>query len=358
VFSSTPLSAFDYINFLVATNCVSCVKAAECLSSSGPTISHDRVNRFLTGQPLPPEALWNEVHPFVEKHSGWFVLDDTVLDKIHSEKIELTYFQWSGKHHKVIKGIGLVTLIWTDGTHAFPIDYRIYDKDGDHLTKNDHFRAMLQTAAERGFTPYFVMFDSWYSSIANMKFIRKLGWNWLTQVKKNRAVNPDNTENRPVSSLMIPDDGMIVHMKKFGFIKVFYSKNKAEKDRYWATNCLTMDNTDRKNLQAVSWSIENYHRELKGLCCVEKCQIRNQTGQRNHIHCSLRAFIRLKVAQIRHKISSYQIKWLIGRTAIIDYLTSPKYTLYPLYKNENVLNMRWKLIKRDLRGNFFSYWSA
>jgi len=119
------------------------VKTAECYSETSTVISHDTFNRFLTRQSLPPETLWEEVKPFVEKRSGWLILDDTVLDKTHPEKIVLTYFQWSGKHHKVIKGIGLIALVLTDGTNTFPIDYRIYDKDGDHLTKNDHLRSML-----------------------------------------------------------------------------------------------------------------------------------------------------------------------------------------------------------------------
>jgi hypothetical protein len=111
--------------------------------------------------------LWDEVAPYIEKRNGWLVLDDTVIDKIYSKHIELTYYQWSGKHHKVVQGIGLVTLVWTDGTNTFPIDYRIYDKDGDELSKNDHFRKMLHTASDRGFQPYFVMFDSWYSGNDN-----------------------------------------------------------------------------------------------------------------------------------------------------------------------------------------------
>jgi len=105
---------------------------------------------------------------------------------MHSEKIVLTYFQWSGKHHRVIKGIGLITLVWTDGTNTFPIDYRMYDKDGDHLTKNDHLRSMLQTAANRGFEPNFIMFDSWYASIESLKFIQRLGWHWFSRMKRNR----------------------------------------------------------------------------------------------------------------------------------------------------------------------------
>lgn len=175
----------DYINYLIAARCdVSCVKVADCYSTSESSISHDTFNRFLTRQSLTPETLWGEVEPFVERKSGWLVLDDTVLDKNHSKKIEATYYQWSGKHHKVVKGIGLITLIWTDGIVSFPIDYRIYDKDVDDKTKNDHLQEMAKTAYMRGFKPSFIMFDSWYSGNENLKFINRLGWNYFTRVKK------------------------------------------------------------------------------------------------------------------------------------------------------------------------------
>ena len=323
-----PLSACDYINFLVAAQCdVSCVHAAECFSENGFVVSHDTFNRFLTRQSLAPETLWNEVEPFVDKQNGWLILDDTVLDKMHSKKIALTYFQWSGKHHEVVKGIGLITLVWTDGTSTFPIDYRIYDKDGDHLTKNEHFRSMLQAAVNKGFNPNMVMFDSWYACTDNLKFIHKLGWLWFARIKKNRQVNPDKTENRSVSSLNISDEGEIVHMKMYGFVKLFHSKNEAGKGRYWATNCLTMDNMDREVLYALSCSIENYHRALKELCCVEDCKIRKEIGQRNHINNSLRAFIRLEVASKKYQITIYQAKWEIQKMAIVNYVHDPKYAL-------------------------------
>ena len=324
----TQISEMDYINFLVAATCdVSCVKAADCYSDMGMVVSHDKFNRFLTRQSLAPEALWDEVAPFVEKRNGWLILDDTVIDKIYSKHIELTHFQWSGKNHKVVKGIGLVTLVWTDGTNTFPVDYRIYDKEGDDLSKNDHFRAMLQTAFERGFQPYVVIFDSWYSGIDNLKFINRFGWYWFSRVKKNRMVNPDKTGNRPVSSISIPDDGIVVHLKKYGFIRLLHSVNKIGKDRYWVSNYLNMDYQDRKNLQAICWAIENYHRALKELCCIEDCKIRKAAGQKNHINCSIRAFIRLEVVSIQDKITIYDAKWVITKPAITGYLKNPKYAL-------------------------------
>ena len=54
-------------------------------------------------------------------------------------------------------------------------------------------------------------------------------------------VNPDHTVNCQVSSLTIPEDGMTVHMQKYGFVRVFQTVNKDGIDRFWASNFLTMD---------------------------------------------------------------------------------------------------------------------
>ena len=104
--------------------------------------------------------------------------------------IELVGRHWSGKHHAVVQGINLVSLLWTDGDRHIPCDYRIYH-NAEGLTKNDHFRAMIRTAHERGFKPRLVAFDGWYSSLDNLKRLRELGWAWLTRLKANRLVNKD-----------------------------------------------------------------------------------------------------------------------------------------------------------------------
>ena len=321
-------SDVDYINYLIAAQCdISCVKAADCYSNSEFSVSHDTFNRFLTRQSLTPEALWAEVEAYVEKKSGWLVLDDTILDKIHSKKIECTYYQWSGKHHKVVKGIGLITLIWTDGNVSFPIDYRIYDKNVDDKTKNIHLQDMVLTASQRGFNPSFIMFDSWYSGIENLKCIKNLGWNFFTRVKKNRMVNPDAQGNVQVSEVAIPEEGLEVHLKKFGFVRLFHSLNRKGVSRYWITNCISMNNDDRLVLQSICWTIENYHRAIKELCGVEKCQARKAIIQRNHINCSLRAYLRLEINHFLNGVTPYNAKWQIAKIGISEYLQSPKYAL-------------------------------
>ena len=87
-----------------------------------------------------PETLWREARPLVDRKGGVLVLDDSTLDKPDAKAMELVTRRWSSKHHDVVRGINLTTLPWTDGDRHIPCDYRLYDKDNDGLTKNDHFR--------------------------------------------------------------------------------------------------------------------------------------------------------------------------------------------------------------------------
>jgi hypothetical protein len=126
---------------------------------------------------------------------------------------------WSGKHRRVVQGINLITLLWSDGDRCIPCDYRLYDKPTDGATKNDHFRQMLATAHERGFQPECVLFDSWYSSLENLKTVRGYGWRWLTQLKSNRLVNPDGRGNRSVSQVE-PVNKARGASQGYGFVKI------------------------------------------------------------------------------------------------------------------------------------------
>ena len=115
------------------------------------------------------------------------------MDKPHFKKICFVRYQWSGKHHRTVKGIGLITLVWTDGDVVLPIDFRIYNIDEDNKTENDHFLDILDKAEGCGFKSKCVMFDIWYASAKNLKAIRKKQWHFLTRLKSNRLVNPDGS---------------------------------------------------------------------------------------------------------------------------------------------------------------------
>ncbi len=64
---------------------------------------------------------------------SFLIFDDTVIDKRHSEEIELTRWQYSGNEHGVIRGIGLINCIYVNHQVGkfWVIDYPIYDPSGD-----------------------------------------------------------------------------------------------------------------------------------------------------------------------------------------------------------------------------------
>ncbi len=167
----------DYIHFLIASvDVFTCTEAARCQPAGEDNPSHDAFTRLLQRQPPDTDALWDEVKDIVRPQDGYLVIDDTTLDKPYAKNMDLVYHQWSGKQHRLVNGINICTLLWTDGNAIIPVDFRIYHKDADGKTKNDHFRDMLRIALERHFQPRIVLFDSWYASIDNLKTIRTSGW--------------------------------------------------------------------------------------------------------------------------------------------------------------------------------------
>jgi putative transposase len=75
---------------------------------------------------------------------------------------------------------------------------------------------MLKVAYDkRGFAPRYVLFDSWYSSLENLKTIRSYGWHWLCRVERNRCVNPDKLGNIAIEEIEIPKEGRVVHLKGY-----------------------------------------------------------------------------------------------------------------------------------------------
>ena len=317
----------DYINFLLASvDVFTCTEAARCYVDEDNRPSHDAFTRLLRRQPPDTKGLWIEVKDNIQPQKGFLIIDDTVLDKPYAKNMDLVYHHWSGKHHRVVGGIDIITTLWTDGNAMIPVDFRIYDKDNDLKTKNDHFRDMLEEAKARDFSPDFVIFDSWYASIDNLKTIRKNNWHWLTRLKKNRSVNPDNTRNMQIQDIDIPPGGRVVHLKAYGFIKVFKIVSKDGDIEYWATDLLDMKEADRDKLGGYSWKIEEYHRGIKQFCGVENCQARISQSQRAHILFSLRAFIRLEIERLSSGISWFEYKRQIIRDSIKAFIKFPNYS--------------------------------
>jgi hypothetical protein len=321
----------DYIDFLLAApGAVSATEAARVQPERPNAPAHDAFTRLLHRLEPDPQALWQEVRPLIRPAEGVLVVDDTVLDKPFARHMGLVGRFWSGRHRRVVQGINLVTLLWTDGDALYPCDYRLVDPaDGKGVTKNDHFRDLIRAASARGLAPRCVCFDAWYSGKENLKAVRACGWAFLTQVRCNRRVNLDRRGNRPIRELPIAASGTVVHLEGFGLVKAFRIAATDGGTEHWITNDLTMGEAERLGHAEGAWSVEEYHRGLKQHTGAQRCQVRYKRAQRNHIGCAIRAFVRLEWHRFTTGVSWFEAKLAIIREAVRGYLARPAYRLPP-----------------------------
>jgi DDE superfamily endonuclease len=151
-----------YTAFLLAEpQSAGCVRLAEV---AGGEFAHDAANRFLNRETFSGKDLFEEARPLLDLEGGTLSVDDTVLDKPYSQegKTELVGYFWSGKHGRAVKGVCLVTLLYTDRKGVrLPVDFRLVDK-AEAKTKNELFREMVTEVLAWGLRPALVSTDSWY----------------------------------------------------------------------------------------------------------------------------------------------------------------------------------------------------
>jgi putative transposase len=326
--NAAKVTAEDYIQFTIASPKVfSATEAAKVSTGKTRPPAHDSYSRLLTRLEPDSQALWTETQPLIRPEDGVLVLDDSTLDKPYARFMPLVGSHWSGKHHQVVQGINLLTTLWTDGQALYPCDYRVYRKTVDQKTKNDHFRDMLDVAAQRGLKPKYVLFDTWYASLENLKHIRSLGWNFLTRLKSNRLVRVNQGPVRALGDQPIEATGTVVWVPGYGELKVFRIVATNGDTCYWATNDLELTAIQQEELAGWSWNIEEFHRGLKQHTGVERCAVRRIRGQLNHIGLSIRAFVRLEYHRIKSGISWFHAKTEICRHAVRRYLLDPLFQL-------------------------------
>jgi hypothetical protein len=139
----------QYIEYLLSTPVnYTCSNLSEHLEK----VSHDSVTDFLQNSKFTPLELWELVKNRIDDSAEAFLLvDDSVQNKQYSQVIETVKLQYSGNEHGLVKGIGLVNLVHTNGGLGdfYPVNYRIYNPDSDGKTKNEHFQEMFRQAIEK-----------------------------------------------------------------------------------------------------------------------------------------------------------------------------------------------------------------
>jgi len=328
------ISRLDYCRFLISAQ-TNYTMTHFADHSDGE--SHDAVRRFLIGDKLTRRIVWEHVKDEIEEcPNGFLVFDDFVLNKNHSRNIDLVRKQYSGNAHGLINGIGMVNCLYVNpNTNQYWIvDYRIYDRANDGKTKITHAREMLISAvADKCLAFTGVLFDSWYATKELMLLVESLKKHYYCALKSNRQVD-DSGGQHPytnVNKLNWSDDeldyGKIIKIKGFPKnhkVKLFWVEASESRTDWVVTNDLSQNSTQAvQKVCALRWKIEQFHREIKQVTGIEKCQARVARIQRNHIACAVLAWSFLKSIARKTRTTIYGVKRSMLSNYLREELRSP-----------------------------------
>ena len=307
-----------YCQYLLSSQInYTCTNLAEHLEG----LDHNSVYRYLKSAKLTPRLLWEKAQQtLVQSEHAYLIFDDTVIDKSYSFEIEGVRRQYSGNAHGVIKGIGIVNLVYdhAERDRYWIIDYRLFDPERDGKTKLDHVQAMLDSVERRGLKFGTVLMDAWYATVALMTRIHKAGKLFYCPIKKNRLVDETRGQEpyRGVESLTWIEaeeqQGKLVKFKGFAqatSLKLFRVVVSPDRTDYIVTNDVTQSDTDEAQKESGHrWKIEQFHREEKQLTGIECCQCRLNRSQRNHLCASMLVWLCFKELAYKTEQTVYQLK--------------------------------------------------
>ena len=160
----------------------------------------------------------------------------------------------------------------------------------------------------------YILFDSWYASVGNLKYIHRQQRIFVTTLKSNRKVSLSKAEGY----IHLTDidwtpkrqrSGVTVHLKDVPFpIQLFKIVSKKGDIDWVITNEVSQSSLTTDVLRArcdVRWQVEQFHREVKQLVGTEKYQCRSARAQRNHLACAYLAWVAIRVYASARGITLY-----------------------------------------------------
>lgn len=153
-------------------------------------LSHDQITRFLSGPAPTAKAWWLLVKPLVRRvqsEDAVLIIDDTIIEKPHTDENELVCWHYDHSKGRNVKGINVVSALYRAGELSLPVACEAVEKtewDGPdeegrltrHAkeTKNGQLRRMVGTAVQTNRRPFgYVVADTWYASKENMVFLER-----------------------------------------------------------------------------------------------------------------------------------------------------------------------------------------
>jgi len=335
------------------------------ISSFGPTtatglsrllgagLSHDKITRFLAGEAMTSQNLWQIVKPLVrqvQNEAAVLVVDDSIVHKPYTDENDLICWHYDHATEQTVKGINFITALYCAPQKqekgeeenkaqaeaqevSLPVAFALVQKTEtyqdkktgktkrrDPVSKNEHYQAMLKTCVHNQLVFRYVLNDVWFASSENMTLIKTtLKKDFVMPVKSNRKValsehDKNQGRHQAVETLaMEAGAAQKVWLEQVEFPlllvkQVFTNKDNSHGFLYLITSDLTLNGGQITRLYQRRWQVEEYHKSLKQNASLTCSPTRTVRTQANHLFCSLCAFVKLEALKMKAKCHHFALK--------------------------------------------------
>lgn len=318
------------------------------ISSFGPTtatglatllkgsLSHDQVTRYLSGKVRTSADLWQIAQPFVRRvqnDQGAIIVDDSIAEKPYTDENDIICWHYDHAHQRTVKGINFLTALYHSQGVSLPVGFALVAKTEHYLdqkggkekrrspvSKNEHYRMLLEHAVQNQILFRYVLNDVWYASAENMMFIKHtLDKEFIMPIKTNRKValsladkqqgryvRVDTLELEKNVTAPIYLEGIDFPM---GLVKqVFVNEDDSVGVLYLVTSDTTLSYDDTTTIYHTRWNVEPYHKSLKQNASLEKSPTQTVTTQTNHFFATVCAFIKLEMLKGTTQLNHFALK--------------------------------------------------
>ncbi len=302
------------------------------------SISHDRFTRFLNKNAFNAKDLWQYVKPKVRQQEleqgGVLIIDDAIEEKPYTDENTIVNWHFSHARGRCVKGINLLSCLVRYGDWAVPIGYEVIHKDlyccdiktkktvrKASVTKNEHFRNLVQQACNNQVKFEYVLADNWFGSKDNMEYIHyELGKKYIFGLKANRLValseearkkgqyqnlNTLEVKDGEARKLWLKDLSLPVSLIK----KVFKNEDGSSGTLYLVTNDLESSADRIYDIYQKRWRVEEYHKSIKQNSSLEKSPTRTEGSQKNHLFASLIGYCKLEFLKMKTNLNHFALKY-------------------------------------------------
>ncbi len=228
------------------------------------------------------------------------VIDDSVISRNRSRRVELLAFIFDHVTGKTVKGFNLLTIGWTDGYSFIPVAFNMLssakadkrlngmresvDKRTNGyknrlaatMKKPDAAMEMIRSVLNAGISASYILMDTWFTNEPFIKNVLGEGLDVIGMLKDNKQMyhyRGKLVNLKQIASNYIrfntPDDifgSVVVRTKKYHIpVKLVFVRNRNKRDEYiiiLSTDCQLSD-AEIVRRYGCRWSIE---------CCYKVCK--------------------------------------------------------------------------------------